>query len=61
VDNLDMPNEIIEMHHFEVTVVKRLSGKAEPTINTPPHLSRHPNTIHKNEQFCIKAQRNGVR
>jgi len=33
----------------------------EPTINTLPHLSRHPNASHDKEQFWFKEHRNRVR
>jgi len=37
-----------------------LDGR-EPTINAPPHLSRHPNGIHEKEQFWLEERRNRVR
>jgi hypothetical protein len=33
----------------------------EPTVNTPPHLSRHPNGIHEKERFWFEEGRNRVR
>jgi len=37
-----------------------LDGR-EPTINTPQHLSRHPNGIHEKERFWFEERRNWVR
>ena len=37
-----------------------LEGR-EPTMNTPLHLSRHPNGIHEIERFWFKEHRNWVR
>jgi len=37
-----------------------LEGR-EPTINTPPHLSGHPNGIHENERFWFEERWNRVR
>jgi hypothetical protein len=37
-----------------------LAGR-EPTINTPPHLTRHPNRIHEKERFWFEEYRNWVR
>jgi hypothetical protein len=37
-----------------------LEGR-EPTINIPPHLSRHPNGIHEKERFWFKKRRDQVR
>ena len=37
-----------------------LEGR-EPSINTPPHLSRHPKRIHKKERFCVKEHWERVR
>jgi hypothetical protein len=34
-----------------------LAGR-EPTINTPPHLTRHPNRIHEKERFWFEEYRN---
>jgi len=42
------------MHHLE------LEGR-EPTINTPPHLSRHPNGIDVKEGFWLEQRRHGLR
>jgi len=37
-----------------------LEGR-EPTINNPPHLSRHPNGIHEKEWFWFEEHSNQVR
>jgi len=37
-----------------------LEGR-ESTINSPPHLLRHPHGIHVNEWFCFGEHRNRVR
>jgi len=42
------------MHHLEI------EGR-EHTINTPPHLSQHPNGIHEKEWFWFEKGRNWVR
>jgi len=47
--------EDLEMHHLEAIVMKRW------TINTPPHLPRHPNRIHEKERFWFNQHRNRVR
>jgi len=41
--------------HFGETM--ELEGR-EPTINTLPDLSRHPNGIHKKEWFWFEERRN---
>jgi len=37
-----------------------LDGR-EPTINTPPHLSQHPNGIDEKKGFWFEEHRNQVR
>jgi len=37
-----------------------LEGR-EPTINIPPHLSRHPNGVHEGQRSQLEEHRKGVR
>jgi hypothetical protein len=37
-----------------------LEGR-EPTINAPPHLSRHPNGLREKERFWLEERRKRVR
>jgi hypothetical protein len=50
------------MHHFvgHCGEMMELEGR-EPTIKTPPHISRHPNGIDEKEQCWFKERRNWVR
>ena len=53
----ELGDALLGGHCGEMT---ELEGR-EPTINTPPHLSQHPNKIHEKERFWFEEHRNQMR